>query len=631
MLNRARRLLTTLAAIGTMAAIGPLLASGLPGAPAAAAAPATTITFTVNSTNDVAANFSGDPNFDTCQTAPGNHVCTLRAAIMNANRHASGPAVIHLPAGAYALSLAPVSPFGDINGSLDISRSLTLLGAGAPTTVIDGAGLDSVFLVTASGAFTLTGVTIQHGHTSAGGGGISASGPLNLADSVLQANTAFQGGGLQSAGATLINRAEFLGNLSSKVGGGLYVTSGSLSLSNSTVAGNSALDGGGIENAGALTVFNSTLSNNRAFFSGGGLENAGTASFFHTTIAGNLADDDANGSGIGGGLAAGSNPAHLQLFNTLLADNYISSTLNECTGQITSQDYNLIQTTEGCGITLTTHDDSDLTDIFLGELADNGGPTLTRALLAGSPALDRIPSNINGPCRDPFGAAPVPDQRGVARPVNGLCDMGAFEGQVPLPFFGRNLVRNGDAEAGAGSRTGAWVGAPSWAVTDQFTVVSYNAPGGFPSVPTDTLPANHGANFFAGGFTTTTLGIQRFDVSPAAGLIDTGRVAFVLSGDLGGFGADEDQAQLSVEFDNAVDVPTGAGRVIGPVTANDRLRQTRLLHRFASGAVPVGTRVIFVQLTFTRLSGPGTYDDGYADNLSFVLKPPPLLLPFLVR
>jgi len=633
MLNRTRQLLTALAAIGA------LLAASVATAPPAAAAPtanaAAAVSFTVNSTNDVPANFSGDPNFDLCQTGLGNQVCTLRAAIMNANRHASGPALIHLPAGTYTLAIASAAPFSDANGSLDISRTVTLLGAGAASTIIDGAALDSVFFVTASGVFTVTGVTIQHGH-SGGGGAIASSGQLSLSDSVLRDNFGFEGGALNSAGSTTVNRTSFLDNLSPKFGGGIIVDGGSLSLSNSTVAGNSALDGGGIHNDGNLIVFNSTLSNNRTFFSGGALENAGTASLFHTTIAGNLADDDGNGSGVGGGIFGGFNPENTQLFNTLLADNYVSSTVNECAGQIGSHDYNLIQTTDDCSITLTTHDNSDLTDVFLGELANNGGPTLTRALLAGSPALDIIPATHNGPCRDPLGAAPVPDQRGVARPVNGLCDIGAFEGALPLPLFARNLVRNGDAEAGAGTSVYATVGAPTWFTNGPMTVVTYNAPGGFPSVPTDTVPANHGTNFFSGGLGPNATGIQRFDVSAAGQLIDTGQVAFVLSGDLGGFGADLDNASFSVSFQNALDQPTGVGRIIGPVTAADRASKlsgthTGFIHRAAFGAVPVGTRVIFVQLTFTRFSGAGTNDDGYADNLSLVLRPPPLWLPLVVR
>ena len=604
-------------------------AAGAVGAPTAGiahAAPAATVVFNVNSSNDVVASFTGDPSFDTCQTAPGNHVCTLRAAIMNANRHASGPAIIHLPAGLYLLALPRSAPFGDINGSLDISHSVTLIGAGAASTVIDGAQLDVVLSIAATAALTVTGVAIQNGL-----GAIVNNGTLNLADSVLRANHALEGGALANNGTATISGSTLAGNSAVKFGGAVD-NSGSMTLNASTLSGNTAgFDGGAIFNSGTLIVFDSTLSNNSAVDNGGAVANSGTASFFHATVAGNLADANGGGAGAGGGLFGGSALHPIHLYNSLLADNYISSTLNECSGQPDSQDYNLIQTTDGCAVTLAAHDNSDLTDVFLGELANNGGSTLTRALLAGSPALDQIPATLNGPCRDPFGAAPVPDQRGVARPVNGLCDIGAYEGALPLPVFGSNLIRNGDAEAGAGTTVSASVGAPNWFTGGPFTVVAYNSPDGFPSVPTDTVPANRGTNFFAGGVGPSASAAERIDVRAGAGLLDTGRVIFALSADLGGFSTDDDHAILLVAFANGLGQTIGASRQIGPVLAIDRGFQTGFRHRLLVGTVPAGTRSVFVQLIISRLSSGGPYDDGYADNLSMVLTPPPLFLPLLAK
>ena len=56
-------------------------------------------------------------------------------------------------------------------------------------------------------------------------------------------------------------------------------------------------------------------------------------------------------------------------------------------------------------------------DAGIGVLADNGGPTLTHALLAGSPAIDAADS----------AACPATDQRGVTRPQGAACDVGAYE------------------------------------------------------------------------------------------------------------------------------------------------------------------------------------------------------------
>ena len=54
---------------------------------------------------------------------------------------------------------------------------------------------------------------------------------------------------------------------------------------------------------------------------------------------------------------------------------------------------------------------------MLGPLQDNGGPTMTMALLPGSPAIDAgVPV-----------AGITTDQRGISRSISGLPDIGAFE------------------------------------------------------------------------------------------------------------------------------------------------------------------------------------------------------------
>ncbi len=109
----------------------------------------------------------------------------------------------------------------------------------------------------------------------------------------------------------------------------------------------------------------------------------------------------------------------------------------------------------------------------------------------------------------------MPDQRGVARPIGPKCDIGAVEGDLVPSYFFHNLIFNGDAEASAGSPSGAFVGAPNWIPkVGQLTVVPYNAPGGFPSVPTDTVPINHGANFFAGGDAPTSTAYTLVALAP---------------------------------------------------------------------------------------------------------------------
>ncbi|MDW8254746.1 MAG: choice-of-anchor Q domain-containing protein [Chloroflexota bacterium] len=102
--------------------------------------------------------------------------------------------------------------------------------------------------------------------------------------------------------------------------------------------------------------------------------------------------------------------------------------------------------------------DGTTADPLLGPLADNGGPTLTRALLAGSPAINAA-----------TGTCPPTDQRGVAWPVGPACDVGADEasgkptltaldpasrlagsGPFPLLVTGRGFL-SGTAALGDGS------------------------------------------------------------------------------------------------------------------------------------------------------------------------------------
>jgi hypothetical protein len=65
-------------------------------------------------------------------------------------------------------------------------------------------------------------------------------------------------------------------------------------------------------------------------------------------------------------------------------------------------------------------------DPMLGPLQDNGGPTMTHALLPGSVAIDRIPPSL---CVDADGQPLTEDQRGEPRPGRTMCDVGAFEVQ----------------------------------------------------------------------------------------------------------------------------------------------------------------------------------------------------------
>jgi hypothetical protein len=184
-------------------------------------------------------------------------------------------------------------------------------------------------------------------------------------------------------------------------------------------------------------------------------------------------------------------------------------------------------------------------------------------------------------------------------------------------IFGTNIIVNGDAESGVGSPTGFTVVAvPGFTTVGDFTVVKYDIGGGFPA-SADAGPTNRGLNFFAGGpSNASSSASQIIDVSSGASLIDAGAVAYDLSAYLGGFASQGDNAVLSLSF---LDISNGVlgSTSLGPVTNVERASLTGLLFRQTTGFLPTSTRSITVNLLMTRLEG--SYNDGYADNLSLQL------------
>src|SRR5262245_20893918 len=140
-----------------------------PGAPAALASPKTYI---VTKTDDTADG--------TCDSD-----CSLREAIIAANVH-PGADTITLLAKSYTLTIGGAGENNSATGDLDIADDLTIDGAGAGQTIIQGsAGWDDrIFDVVSSGVVAvLNGVTITKGNASGGGGGISNIGTLTLNNS----------------------------------------------------------------------------------------------------------------------------------------------------------------------------------------------------------------------------------------------------------------------------------------------------------------------------------------------------------------------------------------------------------------------------------------------------------------
>jgi CSLREA domain-containing protein len=446
-------------------------------------------TFTVNSTDDTVDASLGD---GVCATAGG--VCTLRAAIQEANALA-GADVINVPAGTYSFAIAGQNEDAAATGDLDITADLTINGAGAATTIIDGAALDRIFHIL-GGTVTINDLTVRNGNGgSNGGGGVSVCDPtlatqptLHLNDSIVEVNiTGGRGGGIAVCedGHLVLNDSVVRNNIATSDGGGIeqHIPPSTVTITNSTISGNrSNLAGGGVSSFsdltitnstisdnfgqgssggilhtfGTLTLTNSTVSGNRSEGGGGGLDLAasgGIANLNNVTITNNTADEDADGTeGIGLATAQGGGvhqrgSGTVNFKNTIIAGNVVQGNFDppapDCVGTLTSQGYNLIGDTTNC--TISGDLTGNITGVapLLAPLALNApGTTQTHALCTGvgapdvscagaSPAIDAANPGIPGTGGNTCEAT---DQRGVARPQGPACDIGAYEGVAIAPF-----------------------------------------------------------------------------------------------------------------------------------------------------------------------------------------------------
>ncbi len=300
---------------------------------------------------------------------------------------------------------------------------LTIQGPGADQLMIDGNSSSRIFHIAAGVDAAISGLTVAWGLPDSGGGGaVRNEGVLELIDCTVRDSIAQYGNG-----------------------GGIY-NAGTMSIMRCTISGSYSTDnGGGIYNAGTMSITNSTISDNIGWWGstdyGGGIYNAGTATLTveDSTIAGNSADEE------GGGIynAAGGTA---KLKNTIVADN-TAPTGPDLDGTFYSYGYNLIEDTTDCTINEIENGGTDVIgqDPLLGPLQDNGGPTETRALLDGSPAIDA------GSCTDIDGNLVADDQRGVTRPQPsaGACDIGAFEKEVPCSFSSYTVTKTDDSGEGS--------------------------------------------------------------------------------------------------------------------------------------------------------------------------------------
>jgi len=316
-----------------------------------------------------------------------------------------------------------------LSGPLTLGKNVTIDASAAPGLTISGNTTDRVFIVNAGTTATIRQLIVTKGRASQLAGGILNNGSLTLDHVAVTQNVMtttagdfWQGGGgiYNGDGATLnLIDSSVTDNHAAWSGGGVYsFFHTTTTIVRSTISGNVSNDvGGAIRSLGNMDITNSTLSGNSSTGWHGGaiFQTDGNITITNSTIADNIGPDWAP-SALFIGQFGGSFVPTLTLTNTLITGNHwyaCEKFASGTTGNVVSGGYNLVQD-DSCNPSA-----SDLINgnALIGPLADNGGPTFTRALSPGSPAIDAAND----------ASCPATDQRGVARPQGAHCDIGAYE------------------------------------------------------------------------------------------------------------------------------------------------------------------------------------------------------------
>ncbi len=382
-----------------------------------------TIVFSSGGSYNLTATYSGDTNFtSSSSTIFTQQVCNT-SGVMVTNTGDSGTgslrqAVIDICAGGtitFDASFNTPQTITLTSGEILIDRDITISGTGANLLTINANNLSRAFLIS-GGIVNLSGMTITGGNADGDG----------------------NGGAINHTGGTLtLTNSVVSGSTAPNLGGGVY-SIGSLTITGSTISGSTANNaggatGGGIHAVNLLMLVNSTVSGNFApngNNNGGGVRAENNASIISSTITNNSAGGANSASGVFRTVG------RVTIRNSIVAANQNNTAVPDVAGAFAqNSQFNLIGNV-GTSTGFAVVSDSNQTgtgaaplDPRLSPLSNNGGATLTHALLADSPGIDKGNSfNLST------------DQRGLTRPVditsipnasNGdASDIGAFELQL---------------------------------------------------------------------------------------------------------------------------------------------------------------------------------------------------------
>ena len=340
-------------------------------------------------------------------------------------------------------------------GQQIITTNVRIIGNGA---TLDGRGETRLFWITSGARLALVGLTLQDSNAGSNNGGVIINyGTLEVVNSMFTGNSAWDGGTIYNAGDATITAGRFISNSAVESGGAIRNgtsdpgTNATLTINASEFIGNSARYGGAIYNDALnpgwahATIRSSTFSGNSAAFLGRAItarSNSApvvTLEIETSTFSGN----DAGGAEeaiyslgamveITASTLSGSGTALAQIAGWFLVRSSIlagSTDDANCEDPVTSLGYNLSDD-ESCGFTTEGDRQGADVNINLGPLQLAGGLTPTLAPTTGSDAIDAIPQQACMELSTPT------DQRGVPRPTNGSCEIGAVEiGAVPVQLI----------------------------------------------------------------------------------------------------------------------------------------------------------------------------------------------------